>query len=265
MPLFIRINLLEKEIELIMVGKIKIIESNDEILKKEKDKLEKQLFEQEKVFQKEKSELVKKISEQEKVFQKKISEQEEVFQKKIAEMEEMLKQLTENQVKTIELQPEVENDYPDIPTNRPIKVMSLFTGGLNLKTSNDGTAQTFRLEKFGDIIPIMYMDLSKIISNQRWVFEEGYGIIMDKDVIKLHYFEDAMKRILDHKTITNILNYEIEKIKTLFSGSTKVIQQTIVDLLIEKINNGEYIDRNKISVISDIFGYDVYELANRVK
>lgn len=237
-----------------MVGKIKIIESNDEILKKEKDKLEKQLFEQEEVFQKEKSELVKKISEQEKV-----------FQKKIAEMEEMLKQLTENQVKTIELQPEVENDYPDIPTNRPIKVMSLFTGGLNLKTSNDGTAQTFRLEKFGDIIPIMYMDLSKIISNQRWVFEEGYGIIMDKDVIKLHYFEDAMKRILDYKTITNILNYEIEKIKTLFSGSTKVIQQTIVDLLIEKINNGEYIDRNKISVISDIFGYDVYELANRVK
>ncbi len=220
---------------------------------------------QEEILKNENAELKKGLIEEKMAFQQENKE----LREKIAKLEEMIERLTETYLKSEKLQPAVEEysfeDYPEIPTNKPIRVMSLFTGGLNLKTSNDGNAQVFRLEKFGDIIPIMYMDLSKIISNQRRFFEEGYCIVMDKDVVKLHYLEDAMKKILDYKTITNILNYDIEKIKTLFSGATKVIQQTIVDLLIEKINKGEHLDKNKISVISEIFGHDIYELANRVK
>lgn len=197
------------------------------------------------------------------------------LKKQLLEMQEMMKQFMESQktaqlaIKTVKsiINDEmiIEEEYPEIPTNKPIRVMSLFNGGLNLKTSNDSSAQVFRLEKVGDILPIIYMDLSKIISNQRRFFEDGLCLIMDKDVVKLHYLEDAMKKILDHKTITNILDYDVVTVKQLVSNTTKSIQQTIVDLLVEKINKNEYIDRNKVSAISEIFGYDIFELANRAK
>jgi len=190
----------------------------------------------------------------------------EELEKELEKMKEMLQKLMtekENKLNQEIKQEEVEV-FPEIPMNKPIKVMSLYTGGLNLKRYEDDKTP-IRFNMYGETQPILYMDLLKIISHQRKFFEEGYCIVLDKNVIKVHYLEKHMSKILDKKTIDNLLDYDDEKIKDLFNGTTKQIKETIVDLIVDKIIKKEYVDRNKVALISELYGKDLYEIADKLK
>lgn len=191
----------------------------------------------------------------------------EELEKELEKMKEMLQKLmVEKKVDTMQ-NPEIKEEvevFPEIPMHKPIKVMSLYTGGLNLKKYNDDKTP-FRFNFFGETQPILYGDLVKIISHQRKFFEEGYCIVLDNDVIKVHYLEKFMKKILDKKTIDKLLEYDDEKIKDLYNGTTKQLKQTIVDLIVDKIVKKEYVDRNKVAVISELYGKDLYEIAEHLK
>ncbi len=191
----------------------------------------------------------------------------EELEKELEKMKKMLQKLmAEKKVDTkqnSEIKEEVEV-FPEIPMHKPIKVMSLYTGGLNLKRYEDDKTP-IRFNMYGETQPILYMDLLKIISHQRKFFEEGYCIVLDKNVIKVHYLEKHMSKILDKKTIDNLLDYDDEKIKDLFNGTTKQIKETIVDLIVDKIIKKEYVDRNKVALISELYGKDLYEIADKLK
>ena len=185
----------------------------------------------------------------------------------LAEMKKMMESLMASQQKqspSVEIQYDTE-DIPDIPMNKMVKVMSLFSGGLNLKTSNDSTAQIFRFEYVGQVFSIIYSDLVKIIALQRNFFKDGYCMILDKNVVKAHYLEEDYNKFIDAKVINNILDYEIPKIKEIFSNTLPLIQQTIVDIVIQKINNNDYVDKNKVSALSEVYGRDIYELAIKMR
>lgn len=193
---------------------------------------------------------------------------------KIAEMEKMMQSLISQQNQKTENIPNTlpailedinEYDIQEIPLNKVIKVMSLYSGGLNLKTSDSAESQVVRFEYIGQILPILYVDLVKIIANQRSFFEDGYCLILDKNVVKVHYLEQYYKKFIDGKVINNILDYEIDKIQEIFTNTAKVIQQSIVDLIIQKINKNDYVDKNKITAISDVYGFDIYELALKMR
>ena len=190
----------------------------------------------------------------------------EELEKELEKMKEMLQKLmAEKKVDTKQNSKAKEEEvFPEIPMNKPIKVMSLYTGGLNLKRYEDDKTP-IRFNRFGEVQPILYMDLIKIISHQRKFFEEGYCVILDDEVIKVHYLEKDMEKILDKNTIEKILDYENEKIRDLFVGTTKQIRQTIIDLIIDKIIKKEYVDRNKVALISELYGKDLYEIAEHLK
>jgi hypothetical protein len=189
----------------------------------------------------------------------------EELEKELEKMKEMLQKLmAEKKVDTKQNSEIKEEVFPEIPMHKPIKVMSLYTGGLNLKKYNDDKTP-FRFNFFGETQPILYGDLVKIISHQRKFFEEGYCVVLDNDVIKVHYLEKFMKKILDKKTIDKLLEYDDEKIKDLYNGTTKQLKQTIVDLIVDKIVKKEYVDRNKVAVISELYGKDLYEIAEHLK
>lgn len=187
------------------------------------------------------------------------------LEKELARMKEQVQKLmAEKQTSIAENNKTEEDILPEIPMNKPIKVMSLYTGGLNLKRYEDDKTP-IRFNMYGETQPILYMDLLKIISHQRKFFEEGYCIVLDKNVIKAHYLEKHMSKILDKKTIDNLLDYDDEKIEDLFNGTTKQIKETIVDLIVDKIVKKEYVDRNKAALISELYGKDLYEIADKLK
>lgn len=189
------------------------------------------------------------------------------LERELEELKKKLETLMSEKVSAVEKNNDIKDEnevFPEIPMNKPIKVMSLYTGGLNLKKyDNDKTP--VRFNRFGEVQPILYMDLIKIISHQRKFFEEGYCVILDDEVIKVHYLEKDMEKILNKNTIEKILDYENEKIRDLFVGTTKQIRQTIIDLIIDKIVKKEYVDRNKVALISELYGKDLYEIAEHLK
>ena len=146
----------------------------------------------------------------------------------IAEMMSMIKGLQNNQqntANTVVLQDEL---------RRRVTITSISTGGVNLKTNDTGMAKPFRLDRFGQTIPIVYEDLMDCINTDRWIFEEGFVYINDEQAIREQYLEDAYKKFLTPDKIRNILTFDADKIAEMVSNSTPEIQETIVRLLCEK-------------------------------
>lgn len=166
----------------------------------------------------------------------------------IAEMMAMIKDLQTNQQtqntaqNTVVLQDEL---------RRRVTITSITTGGVNLKTNDTGSAKPFRLERFGQTIPIVYEDLMDCINTDRWIFEEGLIYINDKKAIEEQYLEDAYTKFLTADQMKNILDLDENTITQIVSNSTREIQETIVRLIAEKINKGETINLNKVKVVGE--------------
>lgn len=163
----------------------------------------------------------------------------------IAEMMSMIKGLQNNQqntANTVVLQDEL---------RRRVTITSISTGGVNLKTNDTGMAKPFRLDRFGQTIPIVYEDLMDCINTDRWIFEEGFVYINDEKAIEEQYLEDAYKKFLTADQIRNILELDDKTIAQMVSNVTTEIQETIVRLICDKINKGETINLNKVKVVGD--------------
>lgn len=144
---------------------------------------------------------------------------------------------------------EEEHTFVDINPLKPIKVISLSDGGVNLKTTNDGNAKVFRFDKFGHVATITYADLQDCIATCRPFIEDGTVYICDKDVVRNNYLDEYYKHFLTVDTINNILSFPQNKIVDMVKNTTPTIQDTLIDLMVRKINNNENVDMNKIDAI----------------
>lgn len=181
---------------------------------------------------------------------------------KIQELEESQKATTENSVSDI-VNINDTPEYVEISPSKPIKVISLSTGGVSLRTSSDGRGITGRFTKFGQPRFIPYGDLQDMISTDRSFIEDGVVYICDPDVIRNNYLEDAYSQFLTKETIENILSFNIDQIKDMVSNTTQSIQETIIDLLVKKINRNEQVDMNKLTAIGQCVNQpcDIMQLA----
>lgn len=153
----------------------------------------------------------------------------------------------------------------NVEMNARILVTSITTGGVNLKTSNDGSARHFRFEKLGQTIPIIYEHLINCINTDRWLFEDGLIYISDSNVIREQCLEDAYKKFLTPETIENILDFDTNVIVDMVTSTTPAIQETIIDLVANKLNHGGSIDMNKVDAIGTACNVNIMELASKLR
>ena len=139
--------------------------------------------------------------------------------------------------------------YKEINPLKPIKVVSLSDGGVSLRTNTNGSGKSFRFDKFGHSISITYSDLQDVIAVNRTFIEDGTVYICDADVVKNNYLDEYYNRFLTVEKITNILSFSKSDIIDMVSNTTETIQETIISLIVKKINNNEYVDMNKVEAI----------------
>lgn len=139
--------------------------------------------------------------------------------------------------------------YKEINPLKPIKVVSLSDGGVSLRTNANGSGKSFRFDKFGHSISITYSDLQDVIAVNRTFIEDGTVYICDADVVKNNYLDEYYNRFLTVEKITNILSFSKYDIVDMVSNTTETIQETIISLIVKKINNNEYVDMNKVEAI----------------
>lgn len=142
-----------------------------------------------------------------------------------------------------------EDNFTEINPLKPIKVVSLSDGGVNLKTSNGGNSKIFRLDKFGHSISITYADLQDVIATCRTFIEDGTVYICDESVVKNNYLDECYQQFLTIDKITNILSFSESQIEDMISNTTEAIQETVISLVVKKIVNNESVDMNKVNAI----------------
>lgn len=202
----------------------------------------------------------------------KFKEENDLLKQQIEQMQAMLQQLMSQQsapVTQSSSEPEeyVEKEQEEIPLTKRIKVTSITTGGVNLKTSYDSGARKFRLEQLGQTKAIQYEYLIDCINTDRWLFEDGLVYINDPQVVEEQLLEEEYKKFLTPEKIQNILTFDTETIKEMVSNATKAIQETICSVVIDKINAGENIDLNKVYAIGNACEPQVnlLELSQKIK
>ena len=200
----------------------------------------------------------------------KYKEENDALKKQMEEMQKMLQQLMSQQSAPVtqSIQEEdSEQQKEEIPLTKRIKVTSITTGGVNLKTSYDSGARKFRLEHLGQTKAIPYEYLIDCINTDRWLFEDGLVYINDPQVVEEQLLEEEYKKFLTPDKIQNILSFDVETIKQMVSNSTREIQETICSVVIDKINAGENIDLNKVYAIGNSCEPQVnlLELSQKIK
>lgn len=199
-----------------------------------------------------------------------LKKENEELKNQLAEMMNMIKDLQtqkaeseKTSIKNVNV--DTTENIEDVEMNARILVTSITTGGVNLKTSNDGSARHFRFEKLGQTIPIIYEHLINCINTDRWLFEDGLIYISDPNVIREQCLEDAYKKFLTPETIENILDFDINVIIDMVTSTTPAIQESIIDLVVDKLNHGGSIDMNKVNAIGTACNVNIMELASKLK
>lgn len=197
-----------------------------------------------------------------------VEKENELLKAKLEELTNMMLKLQETTNATTSINEERTSAItPDIDMNARISVTSITTGGVNLKTTTDGTAKVFRFDKLGQTLPIIYVDLINCINLQRSFFEDGLLYINNQKVVEDNYLEEYYKKFINIDKINNIMNFDNETIKNMVSNTTPAIQETICLLVADKINKGEAIDMNKVDIIGKSCKntVDIRDLANRLR
>jgi hypothetical protein len=176
---------------------------------------------------------------------------------------EKLERLLERQIQTKEDTYEASGNI--IPMTKIVKVVSLYNGILNLKTTNNSDGMIFKFNFFGDEQPLFYSDLVKCIAIQQRFFKDGFCMILDKEIVKAHYLEKDYKNLLTKDEIENFLDLSEEEMKLKFDKIPNQQRITVIEIIANNLNKSNIIDRNKVDIISKISGQDIIKIAEKIK
>lgn len=143
---------------------------------------------------------------------------------------------------------EFEQPHP----HKQIRVMSLYFGTLNLR---NGQGAKYKFNKYGEIKPMLYDDLIKVINHNRKFAESGYFYILDKAAIYHLGLTEPYENIVGKEVVDNILNYSDVEIHDIFSNIEKRQADNIYRLLCDLFYNlGPKVDYNKVEIIGKSMG-----------
>jgi hypothetical protein len=151
-----------------------------------------------------------------------------------------------------------------IPMTRIVKVISLYNGILNLKTSNRSDVVIFKFNFFGDVQPIFYSDIVKCIAVQQRFFKDGFCMILDEEVVKAHYLTKDYDKLLTKEQFDTFLSLSDTDMERIYKNLPKQQKMTLLERIAYSVNDNTA-DRNKVEKVSKFSHQDIYELANKLK
>lgn len=149
--------------------------------------------------------------------------------------------------------------------DKGIQIMSLTPNLLNVSTLGNGKGKIYKFPKYGEVKTINYSDVADIITHNQSFAENGKFYIFDKDVIRRHGLESAYEKILDKTGIDTFLEKSVAEIKEIFKELPNSQKEAIVASIIDKIVAGEDVSTNKVNVIKEMYGEDIFAKADEMQ
>ena len=204
--------------------------------------------------------------------------------KKEIETVEISSDVTELQKKVLELQAQLdaknagnsakienyvddndEGEKVEISSDTYIKVMSLTPNLLTLTTQEYGRGKKFNFEKFGDVKRILYHDLADIMEQHQNFLNEGYFVILSKDVVRKHGLNDIYEKILTKESLEKIMSGNQSDAVNLFKACNDAQREFVANMFVDKFVKDETVDLNLLDRLSRVIGYSIADRAKEIK
>lgn len=189
----------------------------------------------------------------------------ENLKQELKELREMMAQLMSQNKKEENTQNSDEENLIEINPKSLVKLISLSTGGLNLKGNN---VQPYRFKSYGEPKNLTFEEVSAIYYNHPKTFQQGSIYIKDKNVVKALDLDSYYENILDDKKLDGFFKLPENEISYIYQSASKSQKETMITRIIEEYAKGnrDYMDHNKIKLLSDLTGKDLLQLAtNKIK
>lgn len=146
--------------------------------------------------------------------------------------------------------------------NKPISdddyvlVMNNTMGGLTLVSPS--SKRKWRANNYGKTLRMKIQDIIEIASDST-VFENGYAVILDENVIEHMNLTEQYKYIIKLADIEKIMSMSDKKIREILSNIPKTLTTDIVKYIRKKIQDGDkkFDSTSKIRLFEDILGQKI--------
>ena len=140
----------------------------------------------------------------------------------------------------------------DIPSDKHIKVMSLTPYLLTLTTEEHGRGKRYDFHSFGEVKNIPYHYLYDIMEAHPNFVDEGYFVILNKDVVRKHDLEEKYQKFLTKEKLDKILSGNQSDAANLFKACGEAQRGFIINIIHDKMLAGESVDLNLLDRLSRI-------------
>lgn len=169
----------------------------------------------------------------------------------VAQLTEMVQLLTKAGLTNV--QP-VNNNSID----RDVSFISLCNHTLNLSTEPYGGGSIYTFTEYGEEQAIPYSDARLIIRNNKRFIKEGKCYIADADIIAAEHLSKDYERLLDDKSLQDLLNKERSTFNKIFDNMTDVQKDLFKDIVIKKLaKDKNSVDMNIVQKINDTLNIDI--------
>ncbi|MBA4463118.1 MAG: hypothetical protein H2B01_02890 [Nitrosopumilaceae archaeon] len=178
--------------------------------------------------------------------------------------DELLQEVERLQARLLELEGEqqVEKLRPD----DYITVISLCPVQLTLSTLGFGRGKVFTFKRFGERKKFLYSDLVLIMENNSGFLESGFFYIADSRVIREHGLYEAYEKIIGEDQIVKIFDTNADASALEVYASANPRQKELIHtMIVNKLADGEVLNMNLISAISQKAGFSFVEASEDLK
>lgn len=188
--------------------------------------------------------------------------------KMMQEMQNQIKELSEKNAELekittkedIIVNQSTTNVLSNIEPNEYINVMSLLDHTLNISTQGFGQGELYKFVEYGEIQPIIYSDLSRIISNQKTFLEKGLFVILDERVNKRHQLT-RFSELVSKEMLDSIVSLEPKNVDELFKNLSDEQKDNVVEMIVQNAfkDKGENLDYSKLRKMNKYYKRDIIE------
>jgi sulfur transfer complex TusBCD TusB component (DsrH family) len=164
------------------------------------------------------------------------------------------KSLSENGMIGLKQEDDMDEDNEEIVISgdKYIKVMSLTPYLLTLTTQEYGRGKKFNFTAFGEVKRIMYKDLVDIMEQHANFLNDGYFVVLDRNVVRKNGLDDVYSKILTKEKMDKILIGNDSDAVNLFKSCGNVQRRFIINMIHDKMLKDEPVDLNVLDRFSRV-------------
>lgn len=136
--------------------------------------------------------------------------------------------------------------------NRKIKFVNMCTGKLILK----GTSLWEIEGQFNDR-DFSETEANIIVNNMANAIRSGCVYIADAQYIEEHQLQPIYDNLLSDKQMLDLLNHDYKYVLDMYKTASDAQKKIIVDTIVSKRSNGEYVDANIMIKLGELCGRDL--------